>query len=297
MNTFSMNIAITINHAYVPYAYTLLLSLVAHNTPDMQIYILHRDLTDEDCNTLSSLSDLYNIHFHFICVPVSFSSVSTDTSIPEEVYFRLYLPELLPDTLERILYLDTDMVATASLQSLYTLDFNRKKAACTTGPSGNLSASVLLLNLPLLRSTMNSATSFCHNSADNSDVHCIFSACNRREDLLLLDASKYNLSVTAAFSQYDIHADALPDSVCLLHYTGEKPWHGDHLHNDLESIWWNYTKKSPYYPFLLEQTMRGMILGTNVIAYISNIQKEHQELTAIIEQYQTLFDHLSISST
>lgn len=72
MNTFSMNIAITISHAYVPYAYTLLLSLPAHDSAKFQVYVLHRDLTDEDCNVLSSLSKLYDIHVHFICVPVSF---------------------------------------------------------------------------------------------------------------------------------------------------------------------------------------------------------------------------------
>ena len=38
MNTFSMNIAITISHAYVPYAYTLLLSLPAHDSAMFQVY-------------------------------------------------------------------------------------------------------------------------------------------------------------------------------------------------------------------------------------------------------------------
>ncbi len=36
-----------------------------------------------------------------------------------------------------------------------------------------------------------------------------------------------------------------------------------------------------------------MILGTNVITYISNIQKEHRQLTAIVDQYQTLLEKLS----
>ena len=115
MNTFSMNIAITISHAYVPYAYTLLLSLPAHDSAKFQVYVLHRDLTDEDCNVLSSLSKLYDIHVHFICVPVSFSEAFTDTSAPAETCFRLCLPALLPDTLDRILYLEADMIATASL--------------------------------------------------------------------------------------------------------------------------------------------------------------------------------------
>ena len=101
MNTFTMNIAITISHAYVPYAYTLLLSLPAHDSAKFQVYVLHRDLTDDDCNVLSSLSKLYDIHVHFICVPVSFSEAFTDTSAPAETCFRLCLPALLPDTLDR----------------------------------------------------------------------------------------------------------------------------------------------------------------------------------------------------
>ena len=246
MNTFSMNIAITISHAYVPYAYTLLLSLPAHDSAKFQVYVLHRDLTDEDCNVLSSLSKLYDIHVHFICVPVSFSEAFTDTSAPAETCFRLCLPALLPDTLDRILYLEADMIATASLMPLYTLDFAGKKAACTTDASGNISASVLLLNLPLLHDTPDYPSVFRHALADSFDVHNIFRTSICREDLLLLDSLEYNLSATAAFSQYGLHAATLPDNVRLLHYTGEKPWHGDHLHNDLESLWWNYAKKSPY---------------------------------------------------
>ena len=185
------------------------------------------------------------------------------------------------------------MIATASLMPLYTLDFAGKKAACTTDASGNISASVLLLNLPLLHDTPDCPSVFRHALADGFDVHNIFRTSICREDLLLLDSLEYNLSATAAFSQYGLHAATLPDSVRLLHYTGEKPWHGDHLHNDLESLWWNYAKKSPYYPALLEQTIQGMILGTNVITYISNIQKEHRQLTAIVDQYQTLLEKLS----
>ncbi len=76
----------------------------------------------------SSLSKLYDIHVHFICVPVSFSEAFTDTSAPAETCFRLCLPALLPDTLDRILYLEADMIATASLMPLYTLDFAGKKS-------------------------------------------------------------------------------------------------------------------------------------------------------------------------
>ena len=293
MNTFAMNIAITINHAYVPYAYTLLLSLPAHDSAEFQVYILHRDLTDEDCNVLSSLSKLYDIHVHFIRVPASFSEAFTDTSAPAETYFRLCLPALLPDTLDRILYLEADMIAAGSLMSLYTLDFAGRKAACTTDASGNISASVLLLNLSLLHDIPDWSSTFRRALECGLDVHNIFSACIHRENLLLLDSPAYNLSATAAFSLYGLHAATLPDTVRLLHYMGEKPWHGDHLHNDLESLWWTYAKKSPYYPALLEQTIQGMILGTNVITYISNIQKEHRQLTAIVDQYQTLLDKLS----
>lgn len=205
MNTFSMNIAITISHAYVPYAYTLLLSLPAHDSAKFQVYVLHRDLTDEDCNVLSSLSKLYDIHVHFICVPVSFSEAFTDTSAPAETCFRLCLPALLPDTLDRILYLEADMIATASLMPLYTLDFAGKKAACTTDASGNISASVLLLNLPLLHDTPDCPSAFRHALADGFDVHTIFRTSFCREDLLLLDSLEYNLSATAAF----------PNTVCM----------------------------------------------------------------------------------
>lgn len=299
METSTMNIAITIDHAYVPYAYTMLLSLLEHHSTDIHVYVICQELKKEDCCILSALSDSYNVRFSYIAVPEKFCAAVTafaSPSTPAETYFRLFLPEILPDHIDRVLYLDTDLIVNDSLDEFYSIDFAGRKLACAQSSCGTLSTGVLLLNLSLLRSTHALSLPFAVTIGDDLDVHKILSALIHPEEILLIDEKTYNLIANAAFSRYGMRYDTLKDTACILHYAGEKPWDGDHLHTELERFWWDYAEKSPYYPALLEQTMQGIILGTNVQSYISNIQKEHRQLTAIVNQYETLLQRLSFPS-
>lgn len=297
MESSPMNIAITIDHAYVPYAYTMLLSLLEHHSTDIYVYVICREPKKEDCRILSALSDSYNVRFSYIAVPEKFCDAITafvSPSTPAETYFRLFLPEILPDHIDRVLYLDTDLIVNNSLDEFYSMDFAGRKLACAQNSCGTLSTGVLLLNLPLLRNIHTLSLPFAATTGNDLDVHKILSASINPEEILLIDERTYNLIATAAFSQYSVRYDTLKDTARILHYAGEKPWNGDHLHNELERFWWDYAEKSPYYPTLLEQTMQGIILGTDVQSYISNIQKEHRQLTAIMEQYETLLQRLSL---
>lgn len=87
---------------------------------------------------------------------------------PKQIYYRLAAPMLLPESLERVLYLDVDLVVINSLKSLYESDFEGNYCiACThTGKlltqinrarlkmpenAAYINTGVMLMNLPLLR--------------------------------------------------------------------------------------------------------------------------------------------------
>ena len=42
------------------------------------------------------------------------------------MYYRILCSELLPQTLERVLYLDPDILIRGSIRNIYTMDFNGK---------------------------------------------------------------------------------------------------------------------------------------------------------------------------
>lgn len=266
MNTTDMNIAITLNRIYVPAAYTMLTSLLENNSIPCNIYVVYQDLQPEDLAILSCLSASYTVTF--IHLPV------TNISCPV-TQLRFLLKHFLPKTLDRILYLDCDLIVTGALYDLYTTNFSGKKYACCQNhtPDKSFQSGVLLQNLSELR------------KSDDSDMISI-------ENTIPLDFMKYNLQASYAFSQLHIRSQNLPAKTCIVHYSGDKPWHGDHIHNELEKIWWDYAEKNPFYPALLSQTMQEIIMGQNVPAYASGLKHENQQLTDIAAQYEILIHKL-----
>lgn len=108
-----MNIAIALNNKYVRYAYVMLTSLfVQHPEENIHVYALHMDLSESDMELLTSLCNEYGNTLHFLKVnPDDFSeSLPTTEAWSLETYFRLQLIDRLPESVDRILYLDIDMI-------------------------------------------------------------------------------------------------------------------------------------------------------------------------------------------
>ena len=79
------------------------------------VYVLHSDLTPEDKMAIVA-TGLKGIEYHFVPVPEEmFRGFPTTKRYPEQIYYRLAAPVLLPGHLDRILYLDVDTIVINSL--------------------------------------------------------------------------------------------------------------------------------------------------------------------------------------
>lgn len=130
----TMNIAIAVNKAYLKYAAVMLTSLCTQQSENLNVYVLHHDLSPEDQSVLSSLPEKYQITIEYIFVPDHLlppKKVLRANSWGIETYFRLLLVDLLPAALDRALYIDIDMIINKSLTDFYYCDLGDKKlAAC-----------------------------------------------------------------------------------------------------------------------------------------------------------------------
>jgi lipopolysaccharide biosynthesis glycosyltransferase len=271
MNNTFIPVAITMEHSELPYAYTMLVSLLEHADTPVEVYVITYDLTQEDCGFWEQLAASYAVAFHYISLPENIHAAANDSS-----QYRFFLHRLLPKELHRVLFLDTNLIVNRSLSTLYALELSSKKLAACCDSSGKPNSSVLLLDLDALR------TSYAMN----------FSA-ELTQDIAALAPEQYNLSAAYAFTQCNLHYDELHSRECIINYSGEKPWNGDHLHYDIELLWWFYVKKTPFYPDLLQQTVTEIIMGTNVQAYASNIIHENRQLHAIAKQFELLLEKTS----
>lgn len=163
-----MNLLFSMDRNYIPVFAGCLTSLIRNGGADhYDIYILHSDLNEEDQNAVRHLAPA--VSFYFIYTdPAIFEGFPTSPRYPLQIYYRLAAPLLLPENLDRILYLDGDTVIINSLEELYTMDF---EDSCIIGCSHTgtimnsvnqmrlgmeksvpyINSGVMLYNLPLLR--------------------------------------------------------------------------------------------------------------------------------------------------
>ena len=117
-----MNILVTLNRGYLKYLKVMLFSLCENNPQDhFDIYVVHNSLTKEDFYELSLVKD--NISCHSVEVPSEFlQDAPTTDRYPKEMYYRIFVSRLLPKTVDRVLYLDPDIVVINSIDKLYNID-------------------------------------------------------------------------------------------------------------------------------------------------------------------------------
>lgn len=122
-----MNICFATDDNYVkPTAIAIMTVLLTNKDEEISIYILAQSLLEHNKNILRNVVQKYSpkskIEFCFLTDDIvsQFSSTIKESDhVSIATYFRLYIPSLIPKDIDRILYLDGDIICTGSLSSLY----------------------------------------------------------------------------------------------------------------------------------------------------------------------------------
>lgn len=166
----ALHVALAADAAYLPHCAAVLSSLRAHDHGrPVHAHVLHpRELTGDAFKRLASMADgqVLTITAH----PIDSERVAGLPSwdrIPVTMWYRILLPELLPD-IDRVLYLDADVLVVDSLASLWDTDLSASWVAAVTnvperhmldhaaqlglhGPAAYFNSGVLLFNLAAMR--------------------------------------------------------------------------------------------------------------------------------------------------
>lgn len=250
-----MNLLFCIDRNVLGPFLSCLKSIVLHGGYDhYDVYVLHSFV---DKNTEDALRDDFGaeVSFHFIQVDRRwFADFPESDRYPLEIYYRLAAPHLLPDDVDRILYLDVDIVVLNSLRELYEADFeDNYYIGCThtrelltqmnrirlrsDSQAKYLNTGVLLMNLPALRK--------CLSMKDIGDYvrkHTNALILPDQDILMALYGDKVKLADTLRFNLSDrilrmynrehrhkLDLEWVRRNVSIIHYCGrEKPWKDDY---------------------------------------------------------------------
>lgn len=121
----TIDIAFSVNNRYAQYLGATILSILAHHPKEeVRVHILYKEIAQsilQDLDSLAQQTPNLELHFHLL-EDQQFSAIPIRTEqFPIESFSRFLLPELLID-LERILYLDVDILVHGNLMELFQTD-------------------------------------------------------------------------------------------------------------------------------------------------------------------------------
>ena len=138
-----MKIVCTSDENYVQHLSVSLLSLLESNqsATELKCYIISNNISKDSCRELEKLAARYERQINWIDFAPFKARLELNMAwqISISSYARLFLQEMLPESIERVLYLDCDTVVCDSLQSLFELDLGD---CCVGGVRDFISASL-----------------------------------------------------------------------------------------------------------------------------------------------------------
>lgn len=123
----NIKIAFSCDQTYVRFLATTIASILknADYTDELEFYVMDGGLTAEDKTNIQSLSSIKEFTIKFIDISNIIANI--DFTVPSELhfskaaYFRFFIAEILKD-INKVLYLDIDIVVLSSLAELYSVD-------------------------------------------------------------------------------------------------------------------------------------------------------------------------------
>ena len=252
-----MNILLTLDENYLLPCKVMLDSLFTSNPAetDVTVYLLHSAIPAEKLEELASFCAAFGAALRPIAVDAAlFESAPTSKRYPKEMYYRLLSPLILPREVERVLYLDPDMLIINPLRPLWELELCGKAfaAASHTGLT-EMANGINQMRLDTEHEYFNSGVMLIDLTAARKLVTAedVFACVSEHEkELILPDQDVFNILYgedtrpvedvlwnydVRNYSKYLIRSTGKHDlswvmrNTAVLHFCGRnKPWHEDY---------------------------------------------------------------------
>ena len=231
------------------------------DTP-IDLYII-TDIADEQLiQKLTGLSKNYKLSFDCYTVDKQerLDNLKVSAHISQAAYYRLLIPELLPKNINRVLYLDSDLVVNSSLEELYELEIDDYLLAAEgSRKNGYFNSGVMLINLERWRNE-NISEKTIEWAKENEDKlpHWDQSALNHivGSDFLRINKT-WNFQVD--LSRRNNSNDLNTDNAKIVHFIGsQKPWYF-WIADNRKQIYQYYLNKSLWSKSKLEMISQQMV--------------------------------------
>lgn len=270
-----LHLAVNIDHRYVRHCAVTLASAFKNNADEVfTVHIVGRGITDADRRALDQVAAPYHATLRYY-VPDAhlldgFTIRATHNRITEATYYRCFLSELLPADVDRVLYLDCDLLVLQPLRPFYDIDMGDCLAAGVIDvgceepsryerlgyPAADsyFNAGVLLINLAAWR--REDMAKACADYYRTNYERIVFND----QDILngLLHDRKLTVGLqwnvqdgffrrrTTLPAEWQVQRAEALRHPAILHFTNRKPWTYDSQH-PLRRLYFEYLDLTPWH--------------------------------------------------
>lgn len=262
-----MDVSYAINERYVDYCLVSILSLLENNTGNkINFHILTDHLSASSRIRIQNVIANYKCDIHFYEIPDSWIDGLSLNCWSKYCWYRLFLPQLIPSDVSKVLYLDTDTIITGSITDLFNLDLcGYSIAGCLDIMSfsegifnrlgypskfGYVCSGVLLLNLDYFRvhDLSNKIIDFAKahseiiNFPDQDAINCVCHTTTLHLSLKF-DILAPFLSDRDFCQQHPQEVVEILEDPRIIHYAGCNPWKKEIQKHYYHDVFWKYANK------------------------------------------------------
>jgi len=242
-------------------------SIILNNPSEkINFHVFTDGIHQEDINRLKLLTKYENVKIKIYYIDINvFKTLPTTMGWSQAIYYRFIMAKVLYGSVDKVLYLDADILCIGSLKALIEMDmgndiivgisdllafFKTRMEELSIKNGKYFNSGVMYIDVNKW-STEKISERAMELLSENPQKYKSFD-----QDVLnvLLDGKtqyadkKWNHIYNMLFMNH-----ILPENTVLIHYTGDKPWHRWTEHHFMVKRYYEYSKKSPWSDVLIAQ--------------------------------------------
>lgn len=129
-----IHLLVTFDKKYIAPFQTMLKSLVINNPQEIiHVWLLHSEISQEELQKLEEYCGLQRVTLTPLQVDrTMFQNAPISKRYPKEMYYRLLAPHILPVSLEKILYIDPDILVINAIRPLWEMELGENVFAAAS---------------------------------------------------------------------------------------------------------------------------------------------------------------------
>lgn len=245
-----VNIVLSSDNNYAQHLGVVLCSIFENKKFDynINIHVIDGGISDENKKRLGELEKKYNFLIKYLYIDSSLlPNLVINGHITESAYYRILIPKLLDSNIDKVLYLDSDLVVLDDIARLFNFEINNYFAAVVESSSSNgrkyFNSGVILMNLKKWRAEKitEKTLEYIKNNPDKLEFWdqdalnaVLFGKC------LFLD-SIFNFEISGSERKYNKKIKPF-----IIHYIGNvKPWKFSYI-GPFKDVYFKYLELTPW---------------------------------------------------